>query len=54
MNFLVNVWHWLTASEQWTGHDGVPHLLANHLRVALSSLFVAIIPPSPPAMTLVG
>ena len=43
MHFLVDVWHWLTASAQWHGGDGVPHLLANHLRVSFSSLFVAMV-----------
>jgi osmoprotectant transport system permease protein len=40
-HFLVDVWHWLTASAQWHGGEGVPHLLANHLRVSLSSLLVS-------------
>ena len=43
MQFLVDVWHWLTASAQWHGGDGVPHLLANHLRVSFSSLLVAMV-----------
>jgi osmoprotectant transport system permease protein len=43
VNFLVDVWHWLTSGDQWTGPDGVPHLLANHLRVSLSSLVVAML-----------
>jgi osmoprotectant transport system permease protein len=43
MHFLVDVWHWLTASAQWHGGDGVPHLLANHLRVSFSSLLVAMV-----------
>src|SRR5258707_1118374 len=43
MNFLINVWHWLTSGDQWTGPDGVPHLLANHLRVSLSSLLVSML-----------
>lgn len=43
MRFLVDVWHWLTASAQWHGGDGVPHLLANHLRVSFSSLLVAMV-----------
>ena len=40
-SFLVDVWHWLTAGDQWRGEDGVPHLLANHLRVSISSLVVS-------------
>ena len=41
-DFLVSVWHWLTAGDQWHGQDGVPHLLANHLRVSISSLLVSM------------
>jgi osmoprotectant transport system permease protein len=41
VQFLVNVYHWLTASAQWHGDSGVPHLLANHVRISLSSLLVA-------------
>jgi osmoprotectant transport system permease protein len=41
LGFLVDVWHWLTSSDQWSGGDGVPHLLANHVRVSFSSLLVA-------------
>jgi osmoprotectant transport system permease protein len=41
VHFLIDVWHWLTASDQWHGDDGVPHLLANHLRVSIASLLVA-------------
>jgi len=39
--FLVDVWHWLTASAQWHGGDGIPHLLANHARISISSLLVS-------------
>jgi osmoprotectant transport system permease protein len=42
LQFLVDVWHWLTAGDQWHGQDGVPHLLANHLRVSISSLLVSM------------
>jgi osmoprotectant transport system permease protein len=41
VHFLVDVWHWLTSGDQWHGGDGVPHLLANHLRVSISSLLVS-------------
>ncbi len=40
-DFLVNVWHWLSSGDQWHGGEGVPHLLANHLRISISSLLVA-------------
>ena len=43
VHFLVDVWHWLTSGDQWHGGDGVPHLLANHVRVSLSSLLVAML-----------
>jgi osmoprotectant transport system permease protein len=42
-HFLVDVWHWLTAGAQWHGDDGVPHLLANHVRISISSLLVAML-----------
>ena len=41
MQFLVNVYHWLTSGDQWHGDTGVPHLLANHIRISISSLFAA-------------
>jgi osmoprotectant transport system permease protein len=41
VQFLVNVYHWLTASEQWHGGDGIPHLLANHVHISITSLAVA-------------
>ena len=39
--FLVDVWHWLTSPDQWHGGDGIPHLLANHVRVSVASLLVS-------------
>jgi osmoprotectant transport system permease protein len=41
VQFLVNVYHWLTSSDQWHGDSGIPHLLANHVRISLASLVVA-------------
>jgi osmoprotectant transport system permease protein len=41
VHFLVDVWHWLSAGDQWHGGEGIPHLLANHLRVSISSLVVS-------------
>ncbi len=43
LHFLVDVGHWLTAGQQWHGDDGVPHLLANHVRVSIASLVVAML-----------
>jgi osmoprotectant transport system permease protein len=43
VHFLVDVWHWLTAGDQWRGSDGVPHLLANHVRVSIASLLVSML-----------
>jgi osmoprotectant transport system permease protein len=43
VHFLIDVGHWLTSSDQWHGQDGVPHLLANHLRVSISSLVVSLL-----------
>jgi osmoprotectant transport system permease protein len=42
-SFLTDVWHWLTATEQWHGGDGIPHLLANHVRISISSLVVSML-----------
>jgi osmoprotectant transport system permease protein len=41
VNFLIDVWHWITSGDQWHGNEGVPHLLANHVRVSVASLVVA-------------
>jgi osmoprotectant transport system permease protein len=43
LNFLVDVFHWLTSPDQWQGSDGIPHLLANHLRIAIASLGVSML-----------
>jgi osmoprotectant transport system permease protein len=43
VHFLVDVWHWLTSGDQWHGGEGIPHLLANHLRVSISSLAVSAV-----------
>ena len=43
VHFLIDVWHWLTSGDQWHGGEGVPHLLANHIRVSISSLLVAML-----------
>jgi osmoprotectant transport system permease protein len=43
LHFLIDVWHWLSAGDQWRGEDGIPHLLANHLRVSISSLLVSML-----------
>jgi len=42
-HFLIDVWHWLTSGDQWQGDDGIPHLLANHVRVSIASLLVAMV-----------
>ena len=42
-HFLADVWHWLSASEQWHGGEGIPHLLANHVRISISSLLVSML-----------
>src|SRR3954451_11834126 len=43
LGFLVDVWHWLTSGDQWHGSDGIPHLLANHVRISISSLLVSML-----------
>jgi osmoprotectant transport system permease protein len=52
MSFLVDVYHWLTASAQWNGEDGVPHLLVHHLQVSVASLVVAFVLAAPLAAWL--
>ena len=41
MNFLTLVWHWLTNASNWTGENGVPTRLAEHLTYSATALVVA-------------
>lgn len=52
VNLLTDVYHWLTASEQWHGTEGVPTLLRQHLQVSIASLVVAFVVAAPLAAWL--
>lgn len=52
MSFLVDVYHWLTAGEQWRGSAGVPTLVRQHLQVSIASLAAAIVLAAPLAAFL--
>jgi len=40
---LLGVWQWLTDPAHWTGPDGVPIRTAEHLRISLTALLVAVV-----------
>ncbi len=52
MSFLRDVWHWLTASEQWHGSDSIPQLAVRHLQVSVAALVVAFLLAAPVAAWL--
>ncbi len=41
MNYFQNVWDWLADGSHWTGPEGVPHRLVQHLQICAISLLVA-------------
>ncbi len=41
MNFLTLVWQWLTNASNWTGENGVPTRLSEHLTYSATALVVA-------------
>jgi osmoprotectant transport system permease protein len=43
MDFLSDVWGWLTDSENWTGSDGIPALTKNHLQVSIAAMLTATV-----------
>lgn len=52
MSFLADVWRWLTASDQWSGTDSIPHLTARHVQVSVAALVVAVLVAAPLAAWL--
>lgn len=42
MTFLTSVWQWFTADDHWTGANGIPHRLIEHLDLSGVSLLVAL------------
>jgi osmoprotectant transport system permease protein len=41
MDFLSDVWSFLTDGAQWSGEEGIPHLFLQHLQLTLVSVLVA-------------
>ena len=41
MNYFQNVWDWLADGSHWTGPEGVPHRLVQHVQICAISLLVA-------------
>jgi osmoprotectant transport system permease protein len=52
VSFLGDVWHWLTASEQWHGSDSIPNLAVRHLQISVAALVVAFLVAAPVAAWL--
>jgi osmoprotectant transport system permease protein len=41
MNYFQNVWDWLADGSHWTGPEGVPNRLVQHVQICAISLLVA-------------
>jgi osmoprotectant transport system permease protein len=40
---ITSAWNWLTASSHWSGADGIPHRLLEHLGYSLLALAIAAV-----------
>jgi osmoprotectant transport system permease protein len=43
MNFLQSVYDWFDNGDHWTGSEGIPHLLWQHVQISVISLVVATV-----------
>lgn len=43
MTFLVDVIAWLTSGSHWTGSDGIPNRIAEHLAISAATTVVAVL-----------
>lgn len=51
-SFLGQVWDWFTDGDHWSGDEGIPHLLAQHLQVCAAALLVAALVALPIGLVL--
>ena len=52
MSFLADVWDWLTDGSNWSGDDGIPRLVAQHLQVSTAAMLVAVLVAVPIGLVL--
>ncbi len=52
MSTALEVWQWLTEPAHWTGPDGVPIRTAEHLRISVTALLVAVVVALPIGIAL--
>ena len=43
MNFLQSVWEWFGNGDHWTGDEGIPHLVWQHVQISLIATLVAVL-----------
>lgn len=43
MQFLSDMWQWFTDGDHWTGDEGIPHLLWQHIQISFIAVVVAIV-----------
>jgi osmoprotectant transport system permease protein len=43
VNFLESVWEWFDNGDHWTGDEGIPHLLWQHVQISVVAMVVAVL-----------
>ena len=52
MSFLGDVFDWFANGDHWTGNEGIPHLVLQHLAISAISLVVAVLVALPIGLVL--
>ena len=52
LSFLGQVWDWFTDGDHWSGDEGIPHLLFQHLQVCGAAMLVAVVIAVPIGLVL--
>jgi osmoprotectant transport system permease protein len=52
VSFLGDVWEWFTDGSNWSGEDGIPNLILQHLQVSAAAMLVAVLIALPVGLTL--
>jgi osmoprotectant transport system permease protein len=51
-SFLGQVWDWFADGEHWSGNEGIPRLLLQHLQVCAAAMLVAVVVALPIGLIL--
>src|SRR5690348_14417112 len=51
-SYLSTVWDWLSDGSHWTGREGVPHRMLEHVQISAISLLIAIVVAVPVGLIL--